>query len=213
MIAITEAQLEEADALAEQAEQERADAERVFATGRSSPTAERALVEAQTIANHAAARARVLRADYDEQAATREARAAAEKAALKTMATVKKQLAATREGALKAITDAEAAMTRALVAIGDHDAAVRAAASELRATGLRCDDGESTGGCRDGSLILAGEAHRPCDGPSMLVHSLAGAVAAIHPRHPVARTALRTFGGPGAAAGRRALLGDKDGQA
>lgn len=211
MITITSEQLAEADALAETAEQERLDAERVFAAGRAVMSAEKAFADATVAAAHTAARARTLRRDFDAQQVAREARAAAERDAMAGAAKTSKRLAGTRETAVLAVQAAEAAMARALAAVAVHDQAVREASAAMRVRGLDADAGQAVGGTHDGSLFLDGEAWRPVDGPSLLAHSLAGAVGAHQPRHPLARVSRSLLGGAGAEAGRRALLGEKPG--
>lgn len=122
------------------------------------------------------------------------------------MAVTARGLAATRNGAVQAVADAEAAIGRALAALSAHDQGVRAAALDLCSRGLRADDSEATGGRRDGGLLLDGEHWLPIDGPSLLAYAFGSLVAAVDPRHPLARTARATLGGMGAVAGRDDLL-------
>lgn len=212
MITITSEQLAEAEAQSEAAEQGRLVAERAFATGRAISSTEKVFADATVAAAHAAARVRTLRRDYEEQTAVREARTAAERDAAAGAAETAGRLAVTREAAVRAVQGAEAAMAKALAAVGAHDTAVRAASAGLRARGLTLDDSEAMGGTRGGGLVLGdGEHWAPVDAPSLLEHSLIGLVAAHYPGHPLGRSSRALLGGASAAAGRRALLGEESG--
>jgi hypothetical protein len=90
--------------------------------------------------------------------------------------------------------------------VAAHDQGVRGAAESLRSRGLRADDGEETGGRRDGGLRLGGESWLPVDGPSLMAYAFASVVAANCPGHPAGRGGRAAFGGAGAVAGRDDLL-------
>ncbi|WP_199881914.1 hypothetical protein [Streptomyces sp. CB03911] len=206
MSQITEEQIAQADAEAAAAEQARADAEIAYTSGPARADLYRALGDATMAATHAAARARQLRAEQAEQAARLKEREAAGKAAAKELAGTAKRLTTSRDVAVQAVTEAEKAVARAMTVLTEHDQLVRQAAGDLRARGLRLDDGEQTGGAMDGSLYLNGEVWQPVDGASLLVAVLRSIVAAASPRHPLGRIAQPTYGGAGAARGRDALL-------
>lgn len=203
---ITDAQIAQADADAVAAERARDAAEAALARGGARVDLYRALEEASLTASHAAAKARQLRAEQAEQQARQQERAAVQKGAAKDLAAVVKKLTASQDKVTAAVTAVQEAMAKALTVLAEHDQLVRAASADLRARGLRLDDEEETGGGRDGSLHANGEVWSPIDGPSLLAAVAQAAVAAVHPRHPLARVAQRTCGGPGAARGQVALL-------
>jgi hypothetical protein len=203
---ITEEQIAQADAEAAAAEQARADAEAMYASGPARADMYRALGDTAMAATHAAARARQLRAEQAQQAARLKEREAAGKAAVKELAGTAKKLTASRDTAVEAVAEAEKAIARAMTVLTEHDRLVRQAAGDLRARGLRLDDGEQTGGAMDGSLHLNGEVWQPVEAASLLASVLRSIVAAAHPRHPLGRVAQSAYGGAGAARGRDALL-------
>ena len=206
MTQITEEQIAQADAEAAAAEQVRADAETAYTSGPARADLYRALGDTAMAATHAAARARQLRAEQAEQVTRLKEREAAERAAVKELAGTAKKLTTSRDAAVQAVTDAEKAVARAMAVLTEHDQLVRQAAGDLRARGLRLDDGEQIGGAMDGSLHLNGEVWQPVDGASLLASVLRSIVAAVSPRHPLGRIVQSAYGGAGAARGRDALL-------
>ncbi|MCG6497635.1 hypothetical protein [Kitasatospora sp. A2-31] len=203
---ITEEQIAQADAEAAEAEQARAEAEAAYAAGPARTDLYRALGDTAMAASHATARARQLRAEQAQQVARLRERETVEKAAAKELAGTAKKLAASRDAAVQAVTDAEKAAARAMAALTEHDQLVRQAAGNLRARGLRLDDAEQIGGAMDGSLRLNGEVWQPVDGASLLAVVLRSVVATANPQHPLGRITPPAYGGAGAARGRDALL-------
>lgn len=207
MVMVTEEQLEQAEAEAGEAQQGLRDAERRYSRSPGSADAYEKHQEAIERAGHAKVRAKVLREEWEEQRAVREARAAAGEVAAREMAGVVAELGSSRLAAVAAVAEAERAMGRALAALDAHDRAVRAAGVELERRGLRHQDGEETGVNLDGSARIEGVKWPLVDAGGVLELCLSGRVAEVWPRHPLARPSGRTYGGLSAAEGRDAVLG------
>ncbi|MGW1616576.1 hypothetical protein ACWCQZ_45530 [Streptomyces sp. NPDC002285] len=206
MIAVTTEDMERAEAEAAEAGRALAEAERAYASNRTSTGAYELHQEAIGRADHAVVRARVLREEWAEQQAVRDRRAAEGEAAAREMAGDVEGLVASREKAVAAVVEASAAMARALAALDAHDGLVRAAGAELEGRGLRHQDGEATGANLDGSAWVAGVKWPLVDGGGVLGHCFAGQVAAVWPRHPLARPTSASYGGLSAGEGRDAVL-------
>ncbi|MEU8752026.1 hypothetical protein AB0C88_16185 [Streptomyces chartreusis] len=207
MIAVTTEDMERAEAEAVEAGRALAEAERVYASNRTSTGAYEAHQEAVGRADHAAVRVRVLREEFAEQQAGREARAAAGEAAAQRMTGKVEELAASRERAVAAVVEASEAMARALAALEAHDALVRAVGAELEQQGLRSVDGEATAANLDGSARIAGVKWPLVDAGGVLARCLVEEVARAYPRHPLAQTVVRPYGGLSAWQGRDVVLG------
>ncbi|WP_143674530.1 MULTISPECIES: hypothetical protein [Streptomyces] len=206
MIAVTTEDVEQAEALAEQAAGELREAERRYASNRASQTAYERHKAAVEVADQAAVRARLTRQDWEAHQAVRDLRAAEGEAAVREMADDIDGLATSRTAAVGAVAEAAAAMARALVALDAHDRLVRAAGAVLEKRGLRSRDGESTGVSLDGAARIGGELWPLVDGAGVLGHCLAEQVAGVYPRHPMARPAPGAYGGVSAAKGRDQVL-------
>lgn len=194
---ITEEHVQQAEADAVRAEEERRAAERAFAT---SPGTVRSYDEHQSAiqrAEHAKARLNTLRADFEAQEADREARAALVKAAEKEVAPTARKLAKSREAVVDALAEAEAAIAKALTVMTEHDQSVRGTAAGLWGRGLRGEDGEVPGGLRDGTLLAAGERWHPVDGPGLLFALLAERVKESEVRHRLGVVPRTSFVGTG----------------
>ena len=203
---ITMEQITAAETVAKNAADELAAVEQEFARGAVSARSHSKLYDARQAADHAALRLALLRKDYEGQETARAGRVAAGEAAARDMAATGRQLKAARGEAVAAVAAAKIAIGEALVMLSKYDTAVREASAGLRARDLRVDDDPATGARLDGGLHLGGEPWLPADGPSLLSRVLAEAVGEVHPRHPMARGALMSFGGPGAGGGSRDLL-------
>lgn len=203
---ITDEQIDQADAKVQEAEQARAAAETAYARGPARTDLYREFNDAVLAATHATARAKILRAQRDEQMAHAQARVDAEKAMAKEAAAVVKKLGASSARVVEALAAAETAVRQFLAIAAGHDQAVRAASSDLRARGLTLDEAEEMGGRRDGSLRVAGEDWLPIDGPSLVDSILRSAVAEAHPHHLLGRLAPRALGGVASTRGRDAVL-------
>ncbi|MFK0125555.1 hypothetical protein ACIQSP_19850 [Streptomyces nigra] len=206
MVMVTEEQVREAETAAEQAGRELKEAARRYAGNPGSVDAYNRHQEAVGRADHAKARVQVLRGDFEAQQAVRQARAAEGAAVAREMAKDVEGLTASRQAAVRAVVEAEAAMGRALAALDAHDRAVRAAGAELLKRGLQVGDGEETGVHLDGSPRIAGTKWPLVDGAGVLGHCLAEGVAARWPRHPLARPLLAAYGGLSAGEGRATVL-------
>ncbi|MER7574911.1 hypothetical protein [Streptomyces sp. NPDC126514] len=158
-------------------------------------------------ANHAGVRAGLLREEFAQQQAVREARAAAGEAAARQLAGKVEELGASREKAVTAVVEAAGAMARALAALEAHDALVRAVGAELGRQQLRSVDGEATGVCPDGAAWIGGVKWPLVDVGGVLARCLAGEVGRVYPRHPLVRSVVRPYGGLSAAEGRDVVLG------
>lgn len=207
MVMVTVEELEQAEASAEEAQQGLRDAERRYSRSPGSADAYEKHQEAIGRAEHAKVRAKVLREEWEEQRAVREARAAAGEVAAREMAGTVAELGSSRLAAVTAVAEAEAAMGRALAALDAHDRAVRAAGAELERRGLRHQDGEETGVNLDGSARIAGVKWPLVDAGGVLARCLSDRVAEVWPRHPLARPSGCTYGGLSAAEGRDVVLG------
>jgi hypothetical protein len=206
MIAVTTEEVEQADAAVVEARRIFAEAERAYASNRASADAYKRHHEAVEQVDHAEARARVLRADWEGQQAVRDLRAAEGAAAAADMIGDGEGLAASRTAAVSAVVEATAAMRVALEALAEHDRLVRAAGEALVARGLLCREGEPTGANLDGSAWIGGVQWPLVDGGGVLGHCLAEQVAARYPRHPLARPVTSLYGGATAARGRDEVL-------
>jgi hypothetical protein len=182
------------------------EAERAYASNRTSSGAYEAHQEAISLADHAAVRARVLREEFAQQQAVREARAAAGEVAAQRLAGTVEELGASRERAVAAVVEASAAMARALAALDAHDALVRAVGAELERQQLRSVDGEATGANLDGSARVGGVKWPLVDAGGVLASCLADEVARVYPRHPLVRAVVRPYGGLSAPEGRDLVL-------
>jgi hypothetical protein len=205
-VQITEEQVRQAEAEAEQAKAARIAAERAFAT---SPGTMRSYDEHQEAihrAEHAKARFNMVRADFEAQQAQRAARAELLKAVEKEVAPVARKLVKSREAAVEALAEAEAAIAKALKVLGEHDQVVKETAVELWGRGLRGEDGEATGGLRDGSLLAGGERWNPVDAPGLLFAVLAECVKASHVRHRLGVVPQTSYVGTGRQMGVREFL-------
>lgn len=203
---ITEEQVRQAEQAAEQAQEARLAAERAYAkspgTGRNYQDHQDAIQRAE----HAKAQANLLRADFERQEAERAARADLVKAAAKETAPAVRKLVKSRDAAVEALAGAEAAIGRALEVMGAHDQLVRATALELWNRGLRGENGEETGGLRDGALLAAGERWNPTDAPGLLFAVLSGCVKAREERHRLGSVPQTSFIGSGRQMGTREFL-------
>ncbi|MFF7763124.1 hypothetical protein [Streptomyces griseorubiginosus] len=205
MITVTTEDLEQADAQAAQAAGELRDAEREYASNRTSRTAYERHQEAVEAADHAAVRARLLRADWEEQEAVRRLRAQEAEALMQELAVDVAGLADTRTAAVAAVVVARSALREALAALGAHDARVRAG-QRFTERGLRRLDGEETGAGMDGSVWLRGQLWPLVDGGGVMARVLADLVGEGDRRHPAARGVLAPYGGATAARGRDEVL-------
>lgn len=187
MLQITEEQIAQAEAEAQDAEQARVQAERNFVAAPAAGDRQRRFNEASTTAAHAAATARQLRSEYEAQQSAQEARDAALQAARKNLPGIAKQLNASADTVVAAVKEAEAAMTKLLTAAAAHDALVRAASADLQSRGLVLDAGHEIGAARSGELRLAGEWWWPIDAPLLLASSFSGVVAENAPHHRLGR--------------------------
>ncbi|MFD5862616.1 hypothetical protein [Streptomyces chartreusis] len=206
MVLVTEEQLREAETAAEQAGRDLKEAARRYAGSPGSADAYDKHQEAIGRADHAGVRVRLLREEWAEQQAVREARAAEGAAVAREMAGDVEELAASRQAAVQAVVEAEAAARRALDALDAHDRLVRAAGGELARRGLRHQDGDETAANADGSARIAGVKWPLVDAAGVLGHCFAEEVAARWPRHPLARPLLAAYGGLSAGEGRAAVL-------
>ncbi|MEU1518302.1 hypothetical protein ABZ490_40195 [Streptomyces sp. NPDC005811] len=182
------------------------EAERGYATNRASRTAYDRHKEAVEAADHAGVRARLLRADWEEQEEVRRARVAAGEAAAREMAPRVEGLAASRADAVEAVLAAVTAMGAALDALGEHDRLVRAASAELAGRGLRSLNGEETGAGMDEAAWIGGTCWPLVDGGGVLARLLADLVVERSPRHPLGRAVWLPYGGMSAGKGRDAVL-------
>ncbi|MFI0139631.1 hypothetical protein [Streptomyces luteogriseus] len=199
-------ELESAEAEAREAASGLREAARRYAGSPGSADAYDRHQEAIGRAEHAKVRVEVLREEWAEQQAAREARAAAGEAAAREMAGTVTELEASRQTAVKAVLEAEAAMGRALAALGEHDRVVRAAGAELERRGLRHQDGEETGAHMDGAPRIAGVKWPLVDAGGVLARCLSERVGEVWPRHPLTLSGVRPYGGVSAAEGRDAVL-------
>ncbi|MFD5818111.1 hypothetical protein [Streptomyces sp. NPDC127038] len=206
MITVTTEQLEQAEALARRAAEELREAEREYATNRASPAAYDRHKDAYDAADHAAVRARLMREDWEVQEEARQRRAAEGEAAAQEMGRDVEGLAASRAAAVAAAVAAAEAMKAAARSLAEHDDRVRVVGAKLAARGLRCADGEETGAGLDGSAWVRGQLWPLVDGGAVLGQVLADVVAAVQPRHPLARFAAPPYGGVTAARGRDEVL-------
>lgn len=206
MIAVRTEDVEQADAGVEEARRILRDAERAYATSRTSADAYKRHQEAIEQLDHAEARARVLRADWAEQQAVRDLRAAEGEAAAREMAGDVEGLAVSRAAAVGAAVEAVGAMRAALAALGEHDRLVRAAGEKLAGRGLRRAEDEPTGAGLDGSVWMRGGLWPLVDAGSVLGRLLADVVGEQYPRHPLARLVWPPYGGVTAGRGRDELL-------
>lgn len=208
MYEITEEDIARADAEASDAEQARLAAETAYGRGTAQPHLYRQFEQATLAATHALAHASSLRRERAHQQAAAEFRARAEKDASKENRRNAERLAASRDGAAKAVADAQAAIRKALDSVTQHNGLVQEAAAVLTTHGLGLDgDGDhATGARRDGSLRLSGEDWYPVDAASLLDSVLRSVVHETNPRHPLGRTMHLTYGGPSFARAREQLL-------
>jgi hypothetical protein len=206
MIAVTVEELEQAEADAERAGRDLKEVTRSYAAHRSSPGAYEQHQEAIERADHATVRAQALRAEWDEQQAVRDQRAAEGEAAVREMAGVVDGLVASRAAAVDAVVEARAAMARALDALAAHDGLVRAAAADLGKRGLRDGEDLPTGARMDESVSIGGTKWPLVDGGSVVGQVLVDLVAVHCPRHPLARMVWRPYGGVTAGRGRDEVL-------
>lgn len=206
MIAVTTEDVEQADAAVVEARRILKEAERTYASNRSSADAYKRHQEAIEQADHVATRARLLRADWEGQQAVRDLRAAEGEAAVREMADGIDGLAASRTAAVGAVVEAVAGMGRALDALGEHDRLVRAAAADLQKRGLLRREDEETGAAFDGSVWIGGQLWPLVDGGSVLGRLLAELAGERYPRHPLARLVWQPYGGLTAGRGRDEVL-------
>jgi hypothetical protein len=206
MIAVTSEDLEQADAEAARAAGELREAERDYVSNRTSQSAYTRHQEAVEAADHAAVRARLLRADWEEQEAVRRLRAQEAEAVVQELAADIEGLAVSRDAAAAAVVAARSALREALEALGAHDARVRAVGRLFAERGLRRLEGEETGAGMDGSVWLRGQLWPLVDGGGVAARVLADLVGEEDRRHPVARAMWPPYGGATAARGRDAVL-------
>lgn len=204
---ITEEQVRQAEAKVERAEEERVAAERAYAKAPASGRSYEDHQAAVERAEHAKAVLNTLRTDFDTQQARQAARAGLLESAEKQAAPVVLKLVKSREAAAEALAEAEAALAKALQVVGEHDRLVRETARGLWDQGLRGENGEETGGLRDGSLLAAGERWNPVDVPGLLFAVLSGCVKAREERHRLGAVPQTSFMGSGRQMGAREFLG------
>ncbi|MGW4541604.1 hypothetical protein ACWEOP_27520 [Streptomyces chartreusis] len=207
MVMITAEELEAAETAVAEAAAALKEAARRYAGSPGSADAYDRHQEAIGRADHAGVRVRLLREEFAEQQAVREARAAAGEAAAQRLAGKVEGLGASRERAVTAVVEAAEAMARALAALEAHDALVRAVGAELERQQLRSVDGEATGANLDGSARVAGVKWPLVDVGGVLAVCLAEEVARVYPRHPLVRAVVRPYGGLSAPEGRDLVLG------
>lgn len=194
MIALTTKDIEQADVEVEAAREALRESERAYATHRASPSAYTNYQDALRQLDHAEARARLLRGDWQEQQAVRDLRAAVGEAAAKELSGEVKELVKSREAAVRAVVAASQSVGKALAALDAHDRLARSVGAELGKRGLRGGDDEPTGVGLDGTPRIEGKAWPFIDGAGLLGHCLAEEVAAVFPRHLLARPALGISG-------------------
>ncbi|MFD5227412.1 hypothetical protein ACFWJ5_02495 [Streptomyces qaidamensis] len=206
MVMISAEELESVEEQASAAKRDLAEAEASYARNPASPAAYERHQELIVAADHVARRAVALRREWDAQQAVRDARAAAGEAAAREMAGTVAKLETSRQAAVRAVVEAEAAMARALAALGEHDRVVRAAGAELERRGLRHQDGEETGAYMDGAPRIAGVKWPLVDAGGVLARCLSERVGEVWPRHPLTLSVVRPYGGVSATEGRDAVL-------
>ncbi|MFF5009642.1 hypothetical protein ACFY3G_43295 [Streptomyces phaeochromogenes] len=202
---VTQQDLEAAEAAVIEAEDELSRAERHHAVVGSEQAGAHAYY-AKHQADGAREAARKLRARWEVEGATRDARAAAEETAAGGVPGMKQKLADARDEAAHAVAALDRVVTEALAAVHEYTGLVRQTSGELLALGLRAGEGNGDGGRADGCVHLDGETWWPADAASMVAAVASLAVAGTDPRHPLAQQRWRHVGGQGAAAGQAALL-------
>ncbi|MGW6258626.1 hypothetical protein [Streptomyces sp. NPDC055085] len=150
-------------------------------------------------------RLRRLRSTWAREQAGQARRAAAEAAFVNERGKTVARLTAGRDEAAHAVAVLEEAAAGALAAVAAYSELVRATAVELRAAGLRHDEGGVEGGAADGSVHAGGEVWRPASAPDLLGSAVSAAVAAHDQRHPLS-TRWRHSGPLAAQAGQVALM-------
>ncbi|QQM41985.1 hypothetical protein [Streptomyces liliifuscus] len=205
---MTEQEIAEAEAAAEEAEAKLDRAEQYQDTS-GSKQAVNEFRAAHVDAHAARDYLRRLRSVWAREQAGQARREAAEAALAKKRGKTVARLTEGRDRAAEAVAVLDRAAAEALAAVAAYTTLVQSTAGELRAAGLRHDDGGVEGGATDGSVYLTDggvtEVWRPASGPDMLGALVSAAVAAHDQRHPLAKR-WRHSGGLAQQAGAEALL-------
>lgn len=191
---VTQQDLDKAEAVVVEAEDELTRAERHHAVVGSEQAGALAYY-AKHQADGARDVLRKLRARWDAEGAARAARTAAEEAFAPDAGAMAAKLAAARDEAAEAVAQAQAAVGRLLDVVGGYDVTVAAASRELMARGLRAEGGELVGGTPAGGVRLNGELWQPVGAADLLAAVMAAAVGARDQKHPLAALRWQHSGG------------------
>ncbi|MFF9036418.1 hypothetical protein ACF090_13210 [Streptomyces sp. NPDC014892] len=203
---ITQAEIDEAEAAVEKAEQ----ALDVAESYHHQAGGERAVMElraARFDAHGARDRVRQLKSRWAAEHAGAARRAEAEaNFPDKARRALAKQLAADRDAAVAAIAAAEKAAAEALEKVAAYSDTVRGAAADLVGRGLDASNGQGLGGTVGGVVHLDGETWQPADAASVLAAVTASVVRARDARHPFAAARWEQLGTLAQKAAQDALL-------